>query len=657
MSQPEEIQADDNALRKPLLTRKEAPSSYTDDDGQMVNIHQDAALESTPPEAPEVDADQPPAIEVSDGSAVRPTRRYSNPDVSLSATDFLSSAKQNAKYPTPSRTQPPPEIPSEFVEDGIQTRNFLFADTPESLVMQPSAIFSARKTRIKRVSNYILGAVLGEGAFGIVRDAIDITQRMRVAVKVVRKKFRKQSELRIIQAQLINEVEYLQRFHHPCVIRAIDIFCSAQGKDYIVLPVAVCSLQQLIMVREDAVLRANAASGVSNASSRFLTRAQSMAAEMSALHFSKNRLLPHTLVKDIIGMVLSGLVYMHNQGIYHNDIKPDNVLIFRDGSVKLSDLGACGPKYKGRGTPAYVSPQMAAAEEEVSAEKNDVWACGVLLYYMLSGYVPFNAPNEFAMYREICTKPVDFTCIPQTDRDDLSGSSSVHSDLGSPRDLVQHMLDKDEKKRFTAADALMHPWLSSVYHELLNPANCTEGDGSESLVASSRSLPPDGSHRSPTSTARRLEVPSPKRSSIGSPPHNIKKVFNVREISDTINHDRLRHFAFVEEIADVMRIQIAEASKKKRLHNSDQNLKIVASQRAQSLSNNDPDYYAKKGKFEKDIRSLRMDPVKIANLAEYCRYVLAGTPLRGPSNENAYPDVLLDDDEEEEPCCKKCHMM
>lgn len=118
-------------------------------------------------------------------------------------------------------------------------------------------------------------------------------------------------------------------------------------------------------------------------------------------------------VSEVAGQVLDGLQAIHAAGIVHRDIKPQNVLIGRDGIARVTDFGVAhvhedtGLTTAGTtvGTAAYMAPEQAQAGRVTEA--TDIYAVGVMLYEMLTGYLPFNAPTAMAtMLEHIQREPV-----------------------------------------------------------------------------------------------------------------------------------------------------------------------------------------------------------------------------------------------------------
>ncbi|RMH63147.1 MAG: serine/threonine protein kinase [Calditrichaeota bacterium] len=167
---------------------------------------------------------------------------------------------------------------------------------------------------------------------------------------------------------------------------------------------------------------------------------------------------PVTIAVLIALEIARGLEYTHNQNIIHRDIKPGNVLISRDGKVKLIDFGVAKDDGDSKltmtglivGTPAYMSPEQAHGDP--LNPQSDIYALGILLYEMLTGIKPFYGSNN----TEILAKIIKgrYTAAPVLNPE-------------IPR-KVQHIIRKalhrDRRRRFKTASAMIHelektlPW-------------------------------------------------------------------------------------------------------------------------------------------------------------------------------------------------------
>src|SRR3954465_5779453 len=155
--------------------------------------------------------------------------------------------------------------------------------------------------------------------------------------------------------------------------------------------------------------------------------------------------LPATLAVDITIQVLRAARFAHRRGIIHRDIKPHNVIVDREGRVKVTDFGiaragASDMTETGAimGTAAYLSPEQAQGHA-VSAS-SDLYSVGILLYELLTGRVPFDAESAVTIaLKQVSEAPVAPRAI----------NPEVSPEL---EDVVLRALQKDPARRFTDAD-------------------------------------------------------------------------------------------------------------------------------------------------------------------------------------------------------------
>ncbi|KAG0165944.1 hypothetical protein DFQ28_008088 [Apophysomyces sp. BC1034] len=199
--------------------------------------------------------------------------------------------------------------------------------------------------------------------------------------------------------------------------------------------------------------------------------------------------------RRIFRNVVSGLDYIHYQGIIHRDIKPANILLSKDYVAKISDFGVsyfneylAGDTEASNesisrmdrdlaetaGTPAFFAPELCCAgdpplntTDEDAEERSgktrpriskaiDVWALGVTLYCFVFGCTPFTAATEFELFDIIPTEPVVF---PDPDEVGFDVSDQL-------KDLLQKLLEKNPEERITLDEVKRHPW---VIEDLDNP--------------------------------------------------------------------------------------------------------------------------------------------------------------------------------------------
>ncbi len=211
--------------------------------------------------------------------------------------------------------------------------------------------------------------------------------------------------------------------------------------------------------------------------------------------------IPEIIVHHFFKQMTSAIAYLHTEGIVHGDIKPENMLLSGDGTVKIADFGQSlkilqegGVSAAGRqtskltrtlGTPAYLAPEICAGEE-YDGFAADVWALGVTLYSFMFGKLPFEGSTVVDLYDTIAEKEVEFP-------EDRGLSIEL-------QDLFLRLLQKNPKHRITAEELVMHPWVTRSESELLEVEQMFDDDSC---------LPPE---------FRVVRGPSPPAGSRGSSP-------------------------------------------------------------------------------------------------------------------------------------------
>jgi serine/threonine protein kinase len=182
-------------------------------------------------------------------------------------------------------------------------------------------------------------------------------------------------------------------------------------------------------------------------------------------------------IRPMIRDVVLGLEYLHFQGIIHRDIKPGNLLISNDGSVKISDFGVSHlakmdenrnllPENdldlaKTAGSPAFFAPEICRVDTDnvrpPITKAIDVWALGITLYCLLFGREPFpGVYGEMELYDKICTVPIE----PPPEQE-----SRVDADT---KDLLSKLLVNDPSERITLPQVRRHPFITE---DLPDPQN------------------------------------------------------------------------------------------------------------------------------------------------------------------------------------------
>lgn len=183
---------------------------------------------------------------------------------------------------------------------------------------------------------------------------------------------------------------------------------------------------------------------------------------------------------DLVRAILSAVAYLHDHGIVHRDLKPEN-LLFRtpedNADLLIADFGlsrimdeeqfhvlttTCGTpgymapeifKKTGHGKPVYVLFTLGESNYYkgiADTEYRDIWAIGVITYFLLCGYTPFDRDSNLEEMQAILVADYSFTPLEHW-----------RSISQSARDFINRCLTIDPKARITAHEALQHPWISN----------------------------------------------------------------------------------------------------------------------------------------------------------------------------------------------------
>lgn len=272
---------------------------------------------------------------------------------------------------------------------------------------------------------YRLVEQIGEGGMGTVWLARDEALERDVAVKFLHKTLINDPNANV---RFRNEARAAAQIQHPNICGVIDIG-EHEGAPFMVM--------------------------------------ERLRGETLAERITRERSLPPQQAVEILIDVLSALDAAHAGGILHRDLKPENVFLAKEGDrvvPKILDFGVS--KFIGDdaqrvkltrtgalvGTPAYMSPEQALGLDDVDV-RSDVWAAGVLLFEMVAGRLPYEAPNYNAMLVKIATEP------PRMLESVVPG---VDPALAC---ITGRALTRDRNERFPTARAFadaLHAWLDGA---------------------------------------------------------------------------------------------------------------------------------------------------------------------------------------------------
>ena len=148
-----------------------------------------------------------------------------------------------------------------------------------------------------------------------------------------------------------------------------------------------------------------------------------------------------------ITQIMRGLSHAHSRGIIHRDIKPQNIMVLRDGSVKVADFGIACLANQGQtltqealGSVHYISPEQARGDR---IARSDIYSAGVVLYEMLTGRLPFEGDSAVSVAIQ------HLSSVPLAPRD-------IDPSIPEPLELIcMKAMNSDPNKRYASADAMI----------------------------------------------------------------------------------------------------------------------------------------------------------------------------------------------------------
>ncbi|MBR2131007.1 MAG: serine/threonine protein kinase, partial [Oscillospiraceae bacterium] len=145
--------------------------------------------------------------------------------------------------------------------------------------------------------------------------------------------------------------------------------------------------------------------------------------------------------------IMRGLSHAHSRGLIHRDIKPQNIMVLRDGTVKVTDFGiAClsngaNPSNEAIGSVHYISPEQ--AKGDYTDNRSDIYSAGVVLYEMLTGRLPFDGDNPVSIAIQ------HFSAVPLRPRE-------INADIPEALEQIcMKAMTADRKKRYPTADGMI----------------------------------------------------------------------------------------------------------------------------------------------------------------------------------------------------------
>ncbi|EGF78275.1 hypothetical protein BATDEDRAFT_17461 [Batrachochytrium dendrobatidis JAM81] len=266
---------------------------------------------------------------------------------------------------------------------------------------------------------YKTGKTLGQGSYATVKEAVKMKTGERFAVKMISKKLMQGKE-----HMILNEIEVLKRVSkgHKNIVTLWDYF-ETPNNLYFVMD--LCTGGELF--------------------SRICEKGQFY--EEDAV--------------NIVRTVVDSVAYLHDQNIVHRDIKPENLLFKtkdENSELMIADFGLSKIIDSDRldvlrttcGTPGYMAPEI--LKKAGHGKPVDLWCIGVMTYFLLCGYMPFD------LHTKGTHEEMENILNARFRFDD-----EYWSDISdNAKNFIRGLLIVDSSRRFTARQALAHPWLSTA---------------------------------------------------------------------------------------------------------------------------------------------------------------------------------------------------
>ncbi|XP_022144940.1 CBL-interacting serine/threonine-protein kinase 24 isoform X1 [Momordica charantia] len=263
----------------------------------------------------------------------------------------------------------------------------------------------------RKVGKYEVGRTVGEGTFAKVKFARNTETGESVAMKVLAKSSILKHKM---VEQIKREISIMKIVRHPHIVRLLEVLAS-QTKIYIILEfVTGGELYDTIVLQKK---------------------------------------LPEMESRRYFQQLVDAVAHCHSKGVYHRDLKPENLLLDADGNLKVSDFGLSALSQQGIellhttcGTPNYVAPEVLGGQGYDGAAA-DIWSCGVILFVLMAGYLPFSETDLPTLYKKI--NAAEYSCPYWFS----SGAKS----------LIQKILDPNPTNRIRIEEIRKDPWFRRNY--------------------------------------------------------------------------------------------------------------------------------------------------------------------------------------------------
>ncbi|KAJ3412959.1 hypothetical protein HDV05_008674 [Chytridiales sp. JEL 0842] len=337
----------------------------------------------------------------SENRSTRPNSNNSNP--------FTSTVNNNnCRPPAPTTNSPPAVKPFKTATPPSPTLKQGSATSSVSSISFSQNLSSAALQQPVILSNYQLGNIIGRGQFGAVYKALNVDTGEVIAIKRIPIDTQNNS-----LDSLLDEVNLLKGLSHPNITRYLGFIMEDGHLNIILEYIENGSMQNMLKTF-----------GV----------------------------IPERLCRSYVKQILDGLVYLHEFGVVHCDLKCANVLTTKTGAVKLSDFGVSKQLSKMEkdkqtvvGTPNWMAPEIISLRG--ASTTSDIWSLACTIVEMVSGYPPYWNLNPMTSLFKIVEEVLP--PLPE----------GISKELV---DFLTRCFEKDCEKRMSAVECLKHPWICGL---------------------------------------------------------------------------------------------------------------------------------------------------------------------------------------------------
>ena len=242
-----------------------------------------------------------------------------------------------------------------------------------------------------KLGKYLIRRELGKGAMGVVYEGFDPVIERIVAIKTILPQQLNADEAKAVLARFKREAQAAGRLNHPNIVGIYDYgeVVAEDERTMVAAPVGSPADEQRVAYIAMEFVKGRELRDYFEANERFA--------------------LPE--VQRIMAEILSALAHAHANGVVHRDMKPANLIMLDDGSVKVADFGIARVEKSEltqagtvMGTPSYMSPEQFMGQPVDG--RSDLFSCGVILYQFLTGEKPFTGNTTTIMYKVLREDPL-----------------------------------------------------------------------------------------------------------------------------------------------------------------------------------------------------------------------------------------------------------